>query len=104
MQAIDEAGFRAVRATSPEKRLMLAVLEDAVDVYRRYGHIPGGKRRRLFEETEHWLFSDDTSWPLSFVNVCHVLGIEVVRLRKELSHVSPNARMMHPGEPLPLAS
>ena len=64
--AVVPAQFHAARATCPERRLMLAVLEDGLDIYRKYGRVPGRKRRRLIAETEQWLFSDDTSWPFSF--------------------------------------
>jgi len=75
-------------ATKPENRLMLAVLEDAVDIYRKHAHLPG-RRSRLVVETEEWLFSDDTSWPLSFVNVCRALGIDVDWLRGRLRASRP---------------
>ena len=78
--------FHAGPATRPEYRLMLAVLKDAVDIHRRYARMPG-PRRRIVAETEDWLFSDDTSWPLAFVNVCHALGIDVEWLRARLRAV-----------------
>ncbi len=69
--------------SEPEKRLMLAVLEDALDVYFRYrGH---RRNRRLFRETEAWFFSDDTDWPFAYRNVCAVLGVDPVWLRRQLA-------------------
>jgi hypothetical protein len=73
---------------SPEKRLMRAVLEDALGIHRKYA-VPGRRRRRLVDETEEWLFSDDASWPLSFVNVCRTLGVDAARLRAELGRPVP---------------
>jgi hypothetical protein len=70
---------------SPEKRLMVAVLEDALRIYTKYGPVPPRKHRRLFAETERWLFSDDASAPFAFVKVCEVLGIDVGRLRARLA-------------------
>ena len=87
-QVIMPMQFHPGPATRPENRLMLAVLEDAVDVYRTHVQLPG-RRSRLLLETEEWLFSDDTSWPLSFVNVCHALGIDVDWLRGRLRSSRP---------------
>jgi hypothetical protein len=75
--------FHGGPATRPEYRLMLAVLKDAIDIHRRYVRA-GGPRPRIVAETEDWLFSDDASWPLAFVNVCHALGIDVDWLRGRL--------------------
>jgi hypothetical protein len=82
-QTILPVQFHPRAALSPEKRLMLAVLDDAVETYRRYGGDRGGSHRRLAEATQ-WLFSDDTSWPFSSVNVCHALGIDIAGLRGRL--------------------
>ena len=68
---------------------MLAVLEDALGIYRKYAGVPGRRRRRLITETEQWLFSDDTGWPFSFVNVCHALGIDVALFRAQRRRPTP---------------
>jgi hypothetical protein len=88
-QAVMPVQFHAQPATRPENRLMLAVLEDALDIHRKYAHAPGRGRRRLVAETEAWLFSDDTGWPLSFVNVCNALGIDVDWLRGRVRRAAP---------------
>ena len=97
--------FHAAPATSPEKRLMLAVLDDALDIYRKHAHAPGRRWRRSVAETESWLFSDDTSWPFSFVNVCQMLGIDVDWLRMQLRQADGRETIAKtPIETLPLAS
>ena len=93
--------FHPPRAVGAEKRLMLAVLEDALGIYRKYTAVPGRRHRRLVRETEQWLFSDDTSWPFSFVNICHSLGIDVAWLRGQLGRPRP---AMTPLEALPLVA
>jgi hypothetical protein len=75
------AQFDTARPASPERLLMLAVLEDALSIYRKYACVSGRKHRRLVAQTEQWLFSDDTDSPFSFVNLCHALGIDVAWLR-----------------------
>jgi len=77
--------------TRPEYRLMLAVLKDALDIHNRYRTT--GAHPRIAADTERWLFSDDTSWPLSFVNICHALGIDVDWLRGRLRSSKPETRL-----------
>jgi hypothetical protein len=54
----------------PERRLMLAVLLDAIAQLRRG---PGPAR-----EAEQWIHAgdEDADWPFSFVSVCHALGLD----------------------------
>ena len=71
-------------ALQPEKRLMLAVLEDGVGTFQKYAGATGRRARRLFAEAEDWFTSEDTSWPFAFVNICQALGLEPLYLRKGL--------------------
>jgi hypothetical protein len=68
----------------PEKRLMLAVLEDAVGTFQKYADAPGRRAHRLFTEAEEWFDSEETAWPYSFVNICQSLGLEPVYVRSGL--------------------
>lgn len=68
------------RALDPERRLMLAVLQEAVASYladRR------GVRDNL-REVEQWFASDDTTWPYSFGNLCDALGLDRSAVRRAL--------------------
>jgi hypothetical protein len=71
---------------SPEARLALAVLKDAVGVFMGAPEVSGRRAWRELREVEGWLASDDTAWPLSFVNVAALLGLDPdyvrVRLRR----------------------
>ena len=62
----------------PEKRLMLAVLEDAVTVSLRYPANREGK------EGLAWISSDDTSWPYSCANLCEALGLDLAAVRSAM--------------------
>jgi hypothetical protein len=64
-----------------EKRLMLAVLEDAVGTFQKYANVDERRGQALFAETEEWFASDDVDWPYSFVNMCHGLGLDVEYMR-----------------------
>jgi hypothetical protein len=68
----------------PEKRLMLAVLEDAVGTFQRTARAESRIGMRDFAEVQAWLASDDLTWPYAFVNICHVLGFEPTSLRRGL--------------------
>ncbi len=68
-----------------EKRLMFAVLLDAVECFQKYAHLPGPYARRLFENAEEWIFQNDRRWPFSFVNVCEAMEIDPSYLRKGLA-------------------
>lgn len=67
-----------------EFRLMLAILEDAVDVYRKLAGATDARRRALFDEAEAWIESDDASWLFSYENICATLGIDADYLRRGL--------------------
>jgi hypothetical protein len=69
---------------SGEKRLMAAVLADAVQCYLKNHQGRGAAAQILFRETEHWFESPDRRWLLSFENVCDVLNIDADRLRRAL--------------------
>jgi hypothetical protein len=67
-----------------ERRLMLAVLEEAVVTFQKYAHAQSYRGRRLFSETAEWFASDDLDWPFAFVNLCHGLDLDVDYLRTGL--------------------
>ena len=71
-------------AMQPEKRLMLAVLEDAIASLQRPAAAASRAAAREHDEVRAWLASDDTTWPYSFLNVCHVLGFDPSYLRRGL--------------------
>ena len=67
-----------------ERRLMIAILEDAVEVYRKQAGASDRKRQQLFEDAEAWIESCEHAWLFSFENICDVLGFEAEYLRKGL--------------------
>lgn len=68
-----------------EKRLMLAVLEDAVGTYQKHVNSTQRTGQRLFAEVEDWFASDDLDWPYSFVNISQALGLDVDYMRRGLN-------------------
>ena len=69
------------RPLDPERRLMLAVLQEAVA-----GYLAGGQRsaRERVLEIEQWFASEDTTWPYSFGNLCDALGLDRSAVRRAL--------------------
>jgi len=68
----------------PEKRLMLAVLEDAVGTFQKYVTAANRRGQRLFSEAEEWFAGEATEWPFGFENICEALGLEAEYLRAGL--------------------
>jgi hypothetical protein len=69
----------------PERRLMLAVFEDAVHAYLR--------GMTCFPETSAWFEADDFAWPYSFVNLCSALGLDRVAVRAALRRQRERRRL-----------
>jgi hypothetical protein len=69
----------------PEKRLMLAVLEDAVGTFQKFVNARDRSAQKLFAEVEDWFASADLDWPYSFVNISHALGLDAAYLRGGLT-------------------
>ncbi|HEY6365221.1 MAG TPA: hypothetical protein VI585_10585, partial [Candidatus Binatia bacterium] len=72
------------RPFSPERKLMVAVLEEALIDYQRCSNADGNKERERFAKAEAWILETDTEWLFSFVNCCEALGIAPDYLRQGL--------------------
>ncbi|MGH7788660.1 MAG: hypothetical protein ACRERC_17445 [Candidatus Binatia bacterium] len=69
--------------SEPEKRLMVAVLEDAIAVLVAGGY--NAERKVLHREAEQWFASDDRGAPFTFAAICDVLSLDVGRVRQALA-------------------
>ena len=68
---------------TPEKRLLLAVLEEAVGTFQRHV-VSDGHDRAVFSAVEAWFASEDTAWLYSFIGICDALGIDATYVRSGL--------------------
>ncbi|MFQ5666814.1 MAG: hypothetical protein ACE5I7_10335 [Candidatus Binatia bacterium] len=75
------AAFRGGSAVRGEKRLMLAVLQDALDCYQKYAFARDGHGRQLFADADDWIGCEDRDWYFSFENICEILEINPAYLR-----------------------
>lgn len=78
------AGPRGDSDFSPEKALMLAVLEDAIRCFQEYFRTTRARPRMLSRQAERWIRTRDWDWPFSFNNVCDALGIDPDCMRDAL--------------------
>ena len=67
-----------------EKRLVLSVLEDAVECFMKCIDSSTSKGQRLFREAEEWITLEDKKWVFSFDNVCEMLDVNPEYLRRGL--------------------
>jgi hypothetical protein len=68
----------------PEKKLMLAVLEDAVMCFQDNLLTRDKKKKQLFDETELWLFEERSDRLFAFANVCQQLNLDPDYVRNGL--------------------
>jgi hypothetical protein len=68
----------------PERRLMLAVLEQGVHDYVKNAGAKERHKVELFLDAEQWVEGTDSGWLLSFENICHVLDLDPDYLRRGL--------------------
>ena len=76
--------FGARKPLAPEQRLMIAVVQDAINCIEKYRFATGHRGRRLFDEVTKWLGAKETDWPYSFESICQVLGLDADAVRHRL--------------------
>jgi hypothetical protein len=67
-----------------EKRLILSVLEDAVECFMKCIDSSTNKGQRLFRDADEWIALEDKRWVFSFDNVCDMLDINAEYMRTGL--------------------
>lgn len=93
--------FRRGEFLEPEKALLAALLQDAVDCYYQQRAARDGTEKKTLHEAEQWLMSDQDEWLFSFRNVCDLLGLDAQYIRRALLEekrrlaVEPRRRYKH---------
>src|SRR2546425_12021654 len=80
------------QAMQGERLLMLAVLEDALDCYRKCRRSRDAATRLLFDETRAWGESRERDTLFSFESICEALAIDPDYLRPRLRETSVGGR------------
>lgn len=85
----------SARALTPEARLALAVLEDAIGAIRRAGRTDARERDEapatLVAEAREWIASDEEDDPMAFVSVCAHLGLDAEYVRATIAAAESHA-------------
>jgi hypothetical protein len=90
--------FRSTQYRSPEARLVIAVLEDAIRTFFRYRSWRNRKERRLFNDVEAWFFTPSQDGVFSFENVCVILRVNASYIRRGLLAVQTTVQRQRPIE------
>ena len=72
------------RKLEGEKRLMIAVLKDAVECLDKYRGSRSIAGRCQYQSAIEWVQDPDTDWLFSFTNICDLLGFDPEYLREML--------------------
>jgi len=75
--------FQYRPALTPERRLLAAILRDAIDSYMRNCFAKSRREKKMYQETEEWFFGSDEG-VFSFENVCEVLRLAPGYIRRGL--------------------
>jgi hypothetical protein len=71
-------------APSPERRLLIAILEDAITCFEKNHPADSRHANRMFREAQEWIMSEQYDGPFSFENICSVLGLDPDAVRRSL--------------------
>jgi hypothetical protein len=77
--------YRRKLHLEPEKKLMLAILEDGIACFQKYLFARDSKGKALFREAEAWVEEKGGEAVFSFDAVCESLGLDPNYLRRGLS-------------------
>jgi hypothetical protein len=72
------------RQLEGEKRLMIAILKDAVECLEKYRGARTSTGRSHYENAIEWVKDTDTEWLFSFTNICDLLGFDPDYMREVL--------------------
>ena len=76
--------FSRHQALAPEQALLLAVLEDAIHCFRKYGMARSRAGRKRFTEVENWILRKREDWIFDFENICEILSLDPGYVRRGL--------------------
>ncbi len=78
------AALKRKKYSCGEHRLLVAIIQDAVECFQKHIHARDSKRRQLFLDAEAWIITDDDRGMFSFDNICELLGLNNDYLRRGL--------------------
>ena len=72
------------RIRGGEEKLMLAVLQDAVECFQENALSEQPWEKKLFQEAEDWILAKNSNWLFSFENICETLQLNPGYIRRGL--------------------
>ena len=72
------------RKLEGEKRLMIAILKDAVECLEKYRGSRSDTGKISYQSAIEWVEDTDTDWLYSFTSICDLLGFDPHYLREQL--------------------
>ena len=93
---VHESNFRKT-IRDGEERLLLALLENAIEDFQKYINAQDKRGKELFEAAEQWFFDSDNSSFFCFETVCEFLRLNpgyfrAGLLRWKAAHSNPSRR------------
>jgi hypothetical protein len=84
-----QAGFDFIDAlpADGERKLMLAVLIDAIRTLSQQFNAARGIHRHAWLQDQAWVSSEDHATPFSFINICSALGLNAGYVRRLIRHL-----------------
>jgi hypothetical protein len=75
------AALKRKQYSCGEHRLLIAILQDAIECFQKHIHARDSKRRQLYVDAEAWITDPEDEGPFSFTNICELLGMNPDYLR-----------------------
>jgi len=72
------------RKLEGEKRLMIAILKDAVECLEKHRSSRSSAGKMSYQSAIEWVEDTDTEWLYSFSSICDLLGFDPNYLREQL--------------------
>jgi len=72
---------RQLKPGQPERKLMFAVLVEAIQAYQKFAFSSSAHKQALFRDAEKWLWSNASDDVFSFSNICEVFEVNPAFLR-----------------------
>ena len=93
--------FNSPKEITPELRLMMAVLADAVWCLEKFRVPTNARGRRIFHRAKQWLLASEPHWPYSFECICAALDLNASAVRHRLREALdlPPAPGVHMRQP-----
>ena len=83
--------YRRKLHLEPEKKLMLAILEDAIACYQKYLFAKDVKGKALFQEAAEWIEQEAGESIFAFESACEGLGLNPEYVRRGLETWKENS-------------